>query len=492
MWSIPIKLWRGYENGIVGGDWMVAPPIVEPEPAVVLNPALPAQPTLPSLRTSLRASTIDGIFAAIFSNFTGGVLLTNFLVSLQISTAAIGIVAATPMLVNLLQPLGAYLSNRTHSRMRYGLMTYGTSRLLWLLLAIGVLHFSRETPQALIWVTLVVVLAAEILGALGNPSWLSWMAALVPARLRGRYFGFRNSIGSLTVLIAVPLGGWMVSHWAGGSVQGYGVLLLVGVIAGLISLAIQSKMRDINPQLELAQPWHDQGRSSIYSGLVSLWQHSSFKSYWFYWGLWTFSVNLSAPFFNIYLLENLQIDVLWVTVYNSLMSAATLVMLLVWGRLSDRTGNRPLLILVGLLVALTPLLWLGIGRDSLSIQLWLPLLFLFIGITSPAIDLCSNNLLIALAPAHHQATAFAITAAIAGVCGATGTLLGGWLSQGSEIGLVGIFGISSGLRLLALVPLLFTQEPRSHSLVQVIHSLSGGTQTLGAQWELQPVELEET
>ncbi|NJR39643.1 MAG: hypothetical protein HC781_13550 [Leptolyngbyaceae cyanobacterium CSU_1_4] len=30
------------------------------------------------IRTSLKASTLDGIFASVFSNMTGGVLLTNF------------------------------------------------------------------------------------------------------------------------------------------------------------------------------------------------------------------------------------------------------------------------------------------------------------------------------------------------------------------------------------------------------------------------------
>lgn len=34
--------------------------------------------TKDEIRTSLKASTLDGVFASLFSNVTGGVLLTNF------------------------------------------------------------------------------------------------------------------------------------------------------------------------------------------------------------------------------------------------------------------------------------------------------------------------------------------------------------------------------------------------------------------------------
>jgi len=69
-------------------------------------------------------------------------------------------------------------------------------------------------------------LLTNILSALGSSSWVSWMAALVPHRLRGRYFGFRNSAGSLTTLLSVPLFGFAVSAWPSGTMVGYGVVFL--------------------------------------------------------------------------------------------------------------------------------------------------------------------------------------------------------------------------------------------------------------------------
>ncbi len=57
-----------------------------------------------------------------------------------------------------------------------------------------------------------------------------------------------------------------------------------------------------------------------------------------YFGVWMLAVNLSAPFFNVYLLDNLALDLNWITIYASLRSEANLVMLILWGKLADRGG----------------------------------------------------------------------------------------------------------------------------------------------------------
>ncbi len=60
------------------------------------------------IRKSLKASTADGVFAAVFDITTTGILLSNFLVELGANAVQIGMLSSIPMLVNLLQPLGAY------------------------------------------------------------------------------------------------------------------------------------------------------------------------------------------------------------------------------------------------------------------------------------------------------------------------------------------------------------------------------------------------
>ncbi|MTJ06537.1 MFS transporter [Anabaena sp. UHCC 0204] len=428
-----------------------------------------------AIRTSLRASTIDAIFASVFSLSTGGILLSNFLVELNATPVIFGMLSSIPMLVNFIQPVGAYISEQTTSRFKFSLLTFGTSRLLWLILVIGIFanNSSLINSQQLVVLTLSIVLFSHLLGGLGSASWLSWLALIVPRRLRGRYFGIRNSASNLTNLICVPLTGLVISHWYGGAIQGYGLVLFLGIICGLIGLGCQYFKVDINPQLQNQNRLtFCENRTNVSDKIIdamctnedsltaSIWQNSNFLIFLVYFSIWMLAVHLSAPFFNLYLLDTLDLDVTLVTIYGSLQTGANLSMLIMWGKLADKIGNRPILICIGVLVAITPLLWLGIGTDHLDLWLWLPLLHIFIGVTWAGIDLCTTNMYLGIAPVKNQSIYFAIAAAVAGVSGALGTTIGGFIAQTPGFGgLLGLFAISSICRLVGLIPLIFVKEP---------------------------------
>ncbi|RCJ25792.1 MFS transporter [Nostoc sp. ATCC 43529] len=439
-----------------------------------------------AIRTSLRASTADGIFAALFSITTGAVLLGNFLVELDASPVVFGLVSSIPMLAHLFQPIGAYWSERSTSRFQYSLRTHGIARLLWLILVIGIASFSWGwlDSNQLVILSLSILLCSHLLGGLAIASCLSWIAMLVPRRLRGRYFGLRNSLANLTELLGLPIAGLAISHWYGGSIQGYGVILLVGIFLGIVSLGCQYFQVDMNPQLqntyyasssqtskiEVDSPPNELGETSDAISLrqiltpetdlvSSIRKNSSFLLFLLYFGSWTFAVNLSAPFFNLYLLDTLNLDVSWVTFYNSLRAGAHMVMLIFWGKLADKIGNRRILISTGILIAVIPWLWLRIGSSPLDLWLWLPLLHIFIGANWGGVDLCNNNLQIEIAPLKNQSIYFAIAAAIAGVSGALGATIGGFIAQfAGSFGIAEVFIVSGILRLASLIPLIIKND----------------------------------
>ncbi|QMS89100.1 MFS transporter [Nostoc edaphicum CCNP1411] len=454
------------------------PQIALPPTAISPNSRIPKD----TIRTSLKASTADSVLASVYSLGTGGILLSNLLVELGASPVVFGMLCSIPMLVNLIQPLGAYLSERSTSRFQYSLRTHGIGRLLWLILVIGIASASWGVvdTQQLVILTLLIVLFSNLLGGLGTASWLSWVAMIVPRRLRGRYFGLRSSAASLTNLVCVPIAGLLVSHWYGGSLQGYGLVLLVSVVFGIMGLGCQYFQVDMNPRSQNTYYGKLTQTSEIQSEVVkdessevaqsidppqnqlanSVWKNSNFLIFLLYFSFWTLAVNLSSPFFNLYMLDTLDLDVSYVTIYNSLQAGATLLMLILWGKLADKIGNRPILISIGILVAATPLLWLGISVNCLDIWLWLPLLHILIGGTWAAIDLCNNNIQLAIAPTQNQSIYFAIAAAVAGVSGALGTTIGSFIVQFAQSGgLLTLFVLSGLFRLVALVPLMFLQEP---------------------------------
>jgi MFS family permease len=450
---------------------------VEPENRALSETVFPPKPPqkIPKreIRTSLKALTTEGGFATIFASIIGGALLSNFLLDLGASTVEIGLLASIPQLTNLLQPLGAYLGDRMNSRNWYSLLIFGSSRLLWLLIVPGIwlVSSSHMAGHQLVVLTLAIIWVTNIMEALGRASFFSWMAVLVPERLRGRYFGFRNSVVTLTNLIAVPLLGLAVSKWPGGSLSGFGAVLVLGIVLGIISLGFHFRMTDVNPKLLQATD-SDTDQLSPWETVFSFFQDANFLRFLLYAGLWSFAVNISAPFFNLYLLGDLHLDVSVVTLYNSLGAGANLLMLMFWGRLADRIGNRPVMITVGVLVALTPLLWLEAGTSPFFLWVWFPLLHIVAGGTWAAIDLCSGNLMMSVTPLRNQSIYFAIAAAVPGITGAIGITVGSYVASLTHFGgLPMAFALSAVLRLFALLPLVFVHEQRSVGVGQLIHAL---------------------
>lgn len=426
-----------------------------------------------SVRTSLRASTIDGSLSTVFSNITGGVLLSSFLLDLGANSFEIGMLASLPMIANLLQPIGALLSNRAKSRHDYGIWTFLPSRLLWLVLLVGIVFQGKnlDFSAQLVYLTLILVGVSNVLASLGSASWMSWLATIVPQKLRGRYYSIRSIVSNLTGLLGLPIASFVVSNWQGGTISGYGVVLGVSILAGLASLTCQRFMIDINPQKhqieELRKDAQETHNHNLCNSLIAPFKDRNLVIFLVYFCLWGFAVNLSTPFFNLYMLKNLDVDITWVTLFGSLSNGANMLMLLMWGRMSDRIGNRPLLIFAGIAIAITPLFWLLTGISQVHSQLWiyLSIFHLFLGGIWAAIDLGTNNIQIAIAPIQHHATFFAIASAVAGVGGALGTTAGAALAEyASYEGLFGVFFLSATLRFVALVPLLFVNEN------QLVHS----------------------
>ena len=451
---------------------------------------------LPKLevRRSLRASTFDGTFSSVFENIVKGVLISNFLLGLGAGAFEVGLLTSIPMMAHLLQPLGAYFSEKTTSRHAYCLWIFGTARLLWLLPAAGIFMYSHGslTAQALTFLTMGVLTVSNILESVGCASWMSWMAMLVPGKLRGRYFSLRRSLSSLTALLTIPVGGWLVSRWMGGEIEGYGVVLIVAVMMGLASLCFQFYMSDVNPQavkesvaqkpvaqkpgvetisLEPSkQATSEQTKvcEAKVGLLADLSKSRNFLMLLLFLGVWTFSVNLSAPFFNYYLLDTLHLDVQWVTLYSSLRYGAFFLAIMLWGRLADRIGNRPVLIINCVLAATIPFMWSFSDGSLYSVWLALPLLHMAQGGTFAALELCLANIQLELAPLARQSVYFAIAAAVMGVTGAMGTTAGGYLAELSAVGLPALFAITAIIRLISIVPLLFVQEDRALSIRQLL------------------------
>lgn len=143
---------------------------------------------------------------------------------------------------------------------------------------------------------------------------------------------------------------------------------------------------------------------------------------------WAFAVNLASPFFNVLMLENLEMSYTRITLFNQIaQNICSVLFVRRWGRPLDRYGSKAVVQIAGRACMVLPLLWLFVTPSSQWIILIISVLT---GIFWPAVDLGQQNSYLAASEEHHRAMYMAVFFAVYNLLGvAVGNALGGVLVQ---------------------------------------------------------------
>lgn len=74
-------------------------------------------------------------------------------------------------------------------------------------------------------------------------------------------------------------------------------------------------------------------------------------------GSWAFAVGLAGPLYGVYMLEDLGISYTEISVFNAAFMVMSIVGYRSWATLVDRFGSKPVLQILLIPAALTPILW---------------------------------------------------------------------------------------------------------------------------------------
>lgn len=426
--------------------------------------------------SALRFSVAEGVFAQAYAILTGSVFLPAFALALNASPVQVGILAAIPFFANTAQFFGAFLVEKYQRRKRLAVLFAFFSRLMWAPIIILSVILAGEQPGILLTILIGLVFISALLGALSGVSWLSWMAGLVPDEIRGRFFGLRNSILSAVTITVTLVGSRFLDKfmewWPGVSrLHAFEILFGVAVVAGMFSAWLLTK----KPELPVPPLPALQFRKLYRIPL----KDRNFRRLLRFAVLRSFATNIAAPFFIVYMLEDLKISYSVIGLYTVLTSVADLLGMWIWGHLSDHIGNRPVIIIVALVTTFLPCGWLLTGPDDLSIFLLIPLFNLTGGFMWAGYNLCSVNLLFRMAPEAGNSIYFAYWSVFNGLAAGLGALAGGviaknvhWFAQLMPFSLSysyqWLFLISSVLRLF---PLLLVRRIREEGGLPMVKAI---------------------
>ena len=350
------------------------------------------------------AASLDGVMGAFFSLFLLALGATNAQIGQMASLAGLSGTAA-------LLP-GAWLAERSGKRkLIFMLCGGGFARFTILLTALTPLLFAA--PTAVLFIIAMKILA-DGLGNFSGPAWTSLAGDIVPLAWRGRFFGARTLLMSVSAMAATFLAGRLITQF-GGSVKGYQIALVLGSLAGAISTWMYAHIKE--PPSPASKP--SQRQASISATLQSIAADRSFRNYLAFLGVWSLAVGIGGPYFVLYLVQGLKAAPGDVALFSIAGALAGLPAVRLFGHLSDRWGNRKIQLITGFLLPIWPFAWIIARQPVHGIWINIPAGFLWAGFT-----LVTFNYMLTLAPSEKMARYAAICQFTGAIASATGTFIG--------------------------------------------------------------------
>ncbi len=164
-------------------------------------------------RRALRLGLINGALWSIGNGLSTGSLMYYLAQELGAQGTAVSLLIAAPSLIGLLRlvtpRLIAPLGGTKAACLKMLLAAY-------VLLSLGMPSITLlgvESRRAMLAALITLICVHQLLEYIGSVALWSWLGALVPPRIRGRYFGRRN-LWQMAVLIPTLLAsGAFTDHW---------------------------------------------------------------------------------------------------------------------------------------------------------------------------------------------------------------------------------------------------------------------------------------
>lgn len=391
-----------------------------PQPGPAADAAEAPPPV--DLRRSLRYVFLAwGFFGSAWFFCVNGAPLTRLAKQLHLSEFGFGLLAALPWAAALIQlPASLFLERFGHHKPLF-IISGAIHRAVWL----GMALVPWVLPAA--WQSramLLLVFLSAALNHIATPVWVTWMANLVPRQIRGRFFSRRSQMGQLVgIVVTVSLG--LVMDWAArhGDRRLLEVLTVAMGLGGLVGV--------LDFLLFLPVPAPGLGTRNPGVGIWQLIRHPlsdpNFRRLLGFSATLTFGTGFVGQFlwlhaFDVIGLSNTQATLMIMMGPMVMALFATRF----WGRIIDRLGRKPVLIICSSLVIPGSVVWIFITKEH-----WVPgyLGVLVATFAWTGIDLSLFNLMLGMTESlqgrRYGSAYVAINSVIVAVAGFLSGIFGG-------------------------------------------------------------------
>ncbi|ATB33499.1 MFS transporter [Melittangium boletus] len=327
-----------------------ATPLLGAPTASTTAAAPPGHAERRTLRGSLKASVAEGIVAEVFTACAGATALTAWALALKLGPFLVGVMTALPFFAQFIQFPAAWLTSTLGHRKVALAVVLLSRQVMWPLVLLPWLPLSLEGQQR---VLVTVAAVSAVLSVVGNNAWVAWMGELVPESIRGRFFGRRTALCTLGNMVASLTTGVVMDRLrpTEGLSPALPLLAAIACVAGAVCTLLMARQHDPSP------PHREKAKLDFRVALLPL-KDDRARRVLVYQMVWNAAVGLSAPFFTFYMLNNLKMSFLLMSVQLAAVAAVRMLSAPLWGKLIDRLGAQPVVMLCSLGIGFLPLVWL--------------------------------------------------------------------------------------------------------------------------------------
>jgi MFS family permease len=449
------------------------------------TPDAPAATRKADLERSLDLCVRDGFAAMpiVTMSLPVNVFLTALVTKAWVlPKPAIGLLTAMPFLANFVQVFAVPAITRWREAKTLTVLAATANLLCWIAFAFLLDAIPRDRPELAARWFIGWFFVASFFGAIAGVTWNAWIQEWVPARLRGKYFGRRNRLLQISVLLFLFVTGWVLARWD------YGVPAFQAVIAGAAVLRVFSIYWQWISPTRAHRPAPSAALSFRAQAGVLRQAHSLL---WFigFGAVWSFAANCFGPFYQVFLFEQLGLSAFDVGILSTLSALGGALSLPAWGRLLDRYGNRPVMAFSLLVWQGVNLLWCLLEPNSRTIVyvIWALGGMTSMGaIASAGFVLGQFTILLRLIPLEAKSLAIGLNLAVTSLAAAVAPVVGGAVLQAAlarwpdALAVYHVaFLVQPAIAIAGCVLLLKVHEPQASSLTMVfgamrnIRTLSG-------------------
>jgi len=377
--------------------------------------------------TGLEAHTIKSLKLVIFAvafgtisfNINGGVAMTGYLKELGASDFMFGLLYAITPLAAPMQIVISYVLERTHKRKLIFLAGGIIQRMSWLPFGLVPFFVPMEQPLLRIWMASVFLMTSALLTPFVNVPFFSLAADLVPMNIRGSYFAVRSRIATMFGVAGGILTAWFLDTFTG--FNSYALVFTLSAIMGTLDILCFFGVK--------FPPMASSENSEKFTHMMSkVIKNKGYMKFIIFMTMWQFSVNLSGPFFLVYLKNIVGLSNTLITFLTQILPSICAIMIVKkWGRAIDSHGNKTIMQVANGILCIAPFLWIFVSGSVTAIVM-VTIIGLMQGCLISGFDIGVNNIMLGHAPKVNRsmyiAVYFTVTSMIGiGLANATG----GWL-----------------------------------------------------------------